>query len=551
MAIAYKSAGAGASSETSGAAVSPASPATVDAGDILIIHAYFEGTATAPSTPSGFTLLHGPEIIETTIGRHWIYGKIADGSEDGAANALGTQAVTTMRSGRCYSFSGRTWGTITELVRGFAATSHATDPQMPTVTTTINGALAVACVAQNDNNTAGSATGESGGDWTEAVAEYTAALTPGLMLQLQTCTPTADPGTVSGGSVATTNDPCGVIGFEIRPSAPATFPQIMTTPAQGYEADATLKSIKAAPRFARIGYIEPPPALSNPVVPVRRGQWIGDALVQPTEQPSIPFPYWQEQSTPALARIATPRISADAPREARGGFTSYPFHARTPQLVAFLRASIPPVTSPSIERPTLHRLLTPAPDPVAPSTPVVPPTVVRFDSRRPLHVEIVTRSPLQTSQARQHVGIVSTPHVRGAPSEARAPSISFPFAPHTRATVPPLVVQQPKQGEPAIVLGSRSFAFVREDVAPTGQLARLQLVGSPWGVATRVDAVAGYYPLVVGVFETPQPLVTPVYEASIAFIVDGNPSGAIVISSPSSAGVSGTPGRAGVRKLPE
>lgn len=220
MAIAYKSAGAGASSESSGVAVSPASPAVVDANDILIIHAYFEGTTTAPDTPSGFSLLSGPHVIETTIGRHWIYGKIAAGTEDGAANALGTAAVTTMRSGRCYSFSGFVSGTITDLVVGFSHQSHATDPQMPTVTTTIAGGLAVACVAQNDNNTAGDATGESGGDWVEAVAEYVAALTPGLMLQLQTATPTADPGTITGGAVATTNDPCGVIGFEIRPSAP-------------------------------------------------------------------------------------------------------------------------------------------------------------------------------------------------------------------------------------------------------------------------------------------------------------------------------------------
>jgi hypothetical protein len=226
VAITYKSAGAGASSEASGAAVSPASPATVDAGDILIIHAYYEGTVTTPSTPSGFTLLHGPETIETTIGRHWIFGKIADGTEDGAANALGTAAVTTMRSGRCYSFSGRVSGTITDLVLGFAHLSHATDPAMPSVTTTVAGARAVACIAQNDNNTTGDATGATGGTWTEAVAEYVAALTPGLVLQMQTCIPTGDPGTVSGGSVATTNDPCGVIGFEIRPSVPVTVTSI-------------------------------------------------------------------------------------------------------------------------------------------------------------------------------------------------------------------------------------------------------------------------------------------------------------------------------------
>lgn len=223
MAIAFKSQGAGAATETSGAACSPASPAAVDAGDILIIHAYFEGTATAPDTPSGFTLLSGPHVIESTIGRHWIYGKIADGSEDGAANALGTQAVTTMRSGRCYSFSGRVSGVIADLARGFAATSHATDPQMPTVTTTIADALAVACVVQNDNNALAAATGETGGDWVEAVAEFVSALTPGLVLQLQTAA-MASPGTISGGSVAATNDPSGVIGFEIRPEVPAASP---------------------------------------------------------------------------------------------------------------------------------------------------------------------------------------------------------------------------------------------------------------------------------------------------------------------------------------
>jgi hypothetical protein len=221
VAIAYKSAGTGVASETSGFNLQPACPTVVDAGDILIIHAYFEGTATTPSTPAGFTLLHGPEVIETTIGRHWIYGKIAAGTEDSASNSLGSAAVTTMRSARCYSFSGRVSGTITDLVVGFAATSHATDPQMPSVTTTVAGARAVACVVQNDNNALAAATGMSGGTWTEAVAEFVSPLTPGLVLQLQTCIPTADPGTVSGGSVAATNDPSGVIGFEIRPSAPS------------------------------------------------------------------------------------------------------------------------------------------------------------------------------------------------------------------------------------------------------------------------------------------------------------------------------------------
>lgn len=222
MAITYKSQGSGVATESSGAALSPLCPATVDAGDILIAHVMWEGTTTAPATPSGWALLRGPDDIGVTVvARHWVFGRIADGSEDGAAVAFGAPAVTTQRGARVYSFAGRVSGAITDLVNGFAATAHDTDPQMPSVTTTATGALAVALVAQNDNNATASATGESGGDWVEAVAEFTANLTPGLGLSIQTATPTGNPGTISGGSISTTNDPAGVVAFQIRDQLPA------------------------------------------------------------------------------------------------------------------------------------------------------------------------------------------------------------------------------------------------------------------------------------------------------------------------------------------
>lgn len=222
MAIAPKGQGAGVATETSGAALSPQCPATVDAGDILILHVYWEGTTSAPSPPGDWTLLNpggSAFVIQTTIGRQWFYGKIADGTEDGAAIACGAPAVTTQRGARIYSYSGRVSGTITDLIGDITHTSHATDPQGPSVTTPIAGSLAVALVAQNDNNTIGPFTGMSGGTWNETVAEFAANLTPGLMLQAQHCTPTSDPGTVSGGTFNTANDPVGVIGFYIRPSA--------------------------------------------------------------------------------------------------------------------------------------------------------------------------------------------------------------------------------------------------------------------------------------------------------------------------------------------
>src|SRR3990167_9996686 len=142
MAIAYKSQGAGVVTEASGGALSPLCPAVVAANDILIAHCGYEGTTTTPDTPSGWTLVGGPYTIESAH-RHWIFGKIAAGTEDGGAVAFGAPAVTTMRTARVYSFSGRVAGSITELVPsgGFAHLSHATDPQMPTVSTTITGAL--------------------------------------------------------------------------------------------------------------------------------------------------------------------------------------------------------------------------------------------------------------------------------------------------------------------------------------------------------------------------------------------------------------------------
>jgi len=226
MAIAYKSAGTGATTEASGGDLNPTCPATVDAGDILIAHVGYEGTATTPSTPADWTLLTaGGYAIETSSAKHWIFGKIAVGDEDGDAISFGTPAVTTMRTGRIYSFSGRTSGTITQCVptASFAHQSHATDPAFPSVTTTIAGALAVACIFQIDDNGLVSATGESGGDWTEAVAEYTqSATTPDSQLGLQTCTPTANPGTVTGGTISTANDPVGVIGFQILGNTAST-----------------------------------------------------------------------------------------------------------------------------------------------------------------------------------------------------------------------------------------------------------------------------------------------------------------------------------------
>jgi hypothetical protein len=215
----FVDAGAGVITEASGGALSPLSPAIVNAGDLLIIFAYYEGITTAPSTPSNFTLLDGPRTLASNIGRCWVFGKIADGTEDGATNALGTPAVTTMRAARCYRFTGVRSDTVANVVGGFGFAGPASTATVSDVgvTTPEPNCLAVNLITVADDNALVSYTGETGGDWTEAIAEYTsAATTPDYAQQLQTAY-MATAATVDGGTqTMAAADPWGVVGFYIR-----------------------------------------------------------------------------------------------------------------------------------------------------------------------------------------------------------------------------------------------------------------------------------------------------------------------------------------------
>lgn len=237
MAIARVGAGAGAGTETSGAALNLVCPAAVSANHILIAHVMHTGITTNPTTPSGWTLLY-PNPADITVGapigtgtataRHWAFGKLAVGTEDGTTVSFGTGGGTNGRAGRIYSFSGYVSGTITDVVpaASFTDIPTETDPSGPEVTTSIAGALAIALMCQDDNNTHTGLTGETGGTWGDYLEFVDANLGPqGLALAFNSCTPDTDPGTVTGGTLAGTNDESGTIGFEIRPSVPVVAPQ--------------------------------------------------------------------------------------------------------------------------------------------------------------------------------------------------------------------------------------------------------------------------------------------------------------------------------------
>jgi len=215
----FVTAGTGVLTATSSAACTPGIPSGVIAGELLVAHVFYGGSTTTPDTPSGWSLLRGPDSLTTpsTNGRSWVFGKKAVGSD--AAPAFGTQAVTTPRRARVYRFTNARDDTVANMVGGFnfETGSVATYPDVG-VTTPEDNCLAINLVAQAENlPAAASFTGETSGDWVQAIAAFTGTTgTPDTLLQLQTAVMEAT-GTVNGGTFASgIAVPRGITGFYIR-----------------------------------------------------------------------------------------------------------------------------------------------------------------------------------------------------------------------------------------------------------------------------------------------------------------------------------------------
>jgi hypothetical protein len=171
-------------------------PGTVAAGNFLILHVVAKDGATGAVTlPSGWTSSSTRTSTDTTVATLVAY-KIADGTETGNLNV--TCTAGTFAAGRIYRFSS---GTGVEGNGAAIATDSAgTALNLFNVTTTGGNRLAVQLLSCNGNGVPGSATGESGADYTEAVAEYYSASGP-VTLSCQVAsvsTATA----ISGGSVS-------------------------------------------------------------------------------------------------------------------------------------------------------------------------------------------------------------------------------------------------------------------------------------------------------------------------------------------------------------
>ena len=191
----------------------PAYPSGLQANDLILLQVTVRDTSTTPTTPSGFTLLYGPD--STTTGRQWIYYRFSNGTESGTITV--SIGGSTCKIARMYAFRNVALSSFTE-GGGFGSGTGATISAQTVATTGIRR-LAVSFVFVNDDNTLGNFTGETGGDWVSAATFTTTSGYDGAV-QLQTATMASD-GTISGGSYNMgASDPWGVRAFALIPIDP-------------------------------------------------------------------------------------------------------------------------------------------------------------------------------------------------------------------------------------------------------------------------------------------------------------------------------------------
>lgn len=228
---AYVQAGTGYGSATLATTHSVARPAGVTAGNLLIIviqATNTNGNADATVTTADWNAFPGNPYAGTN-NRAILYWKIAESGTDTAGGTVGVTGTggtgTDGLHARIFEFSAANgWAaTPVESIASLSGTTATGDTviDMPTVTPTGLNRLAVAISIVNDD--AGnpvSGTGESGGDWTQAVAEFESNLGSGGTIDIQTSDQSGG-GAISGGTVAygATGDNWVSVAFALVPAS--------------------------------------------------------------------------------------------------------------------------------------------------------------------------------------------------------------------------------------------------------------------------------------------------------------------------------------------
>lgn len=203
---------------------------SVSAGQLLLckVHARAGTSVDTIDTPSGFTLETGAKVGIGGGLAAAVFWKIATGSETGTLSVTGTYTGAAPRlSAILELYTGNaTTGVPLESVGSNTGTS--TTPSPSSVTTSINGGLAVAAISANSATTIGNITGETGGDYTEAYAEFSSGT---IVLDTQTAA-MATAGTISGGTCTLGASAAWIaICFGIKPPAVAVNTNVTLTKA--------------------------------------------------------------------------------------------------------------------------------------------------------------------------------------------------------------------------------------------------------------------------------------------------------------------------------
>jgi hypothetical protein len=188
-------------------------PAGLALNDLMLAQVVSRNTVSTITAPAGWTLLFGPDTGGGTF-RQWIYYKFSDGTETGTVTWQ--MSGSALFYGRMYAFRGVKLSAFTE--GGGLDQNTGTAITCPSVTSSVDGALAVAFISAADDNTIANFTGESGGDYTAPVVDYIT--TSGLdgMLGIQTAA-LATATTISGGGCTmSASDPWLVRAFALKPA---------------------------------------------------------------------------------------------------------------------------------------------------------------------------------------------------------------------------------------------------------------------------------------------------------------------------------------------
>lgn len=213
--VVFVSAGAGDADGLTTTVIYPSIPSSTLIGDLFLCHVVILDLSINMVSIDGFTLLSGPHSSDE--GRIWIYSKYA--TVDGGSGTVDVTRAsgTTGLFARIYAFRNvhQTIGSAIEDLTWDNQGSSSNIVNDVGVTTSATKGLAVNLVnIGEDGVTCTDFVGETGGDWTESVAQFSSYEDDDATLQIQ-CATMSSAGTVDGGSysIGALPDPISVLGF--------------------------------------------------------------------------------------------------------------------------------------------------------------------------------------------------------------------------------------------------------------------------------------------------------------------------------------------------